>query len=671
MLVLACIEIAIFVLVFDTNAVTVFDLPKATFGHALAWAVLGVLVVLGLRGGVRIPVSPLFVSFYVVVAVAAVTTLTAENRYIAIFGDASRYLGLTTQFVLALITVALAVGLNHPRRAAWVAWTIAGISVLAGLYAVQQALGADPVHWTDVDPKVRPFATFGNPDYYGQFLAFVAVGCAALLAFSVGRLQTWMAAAVAVLAASSLALIVIVATRGSLVGVVAGALVLGPVWLRRTGISQGSMIRVAVAGLASLLVLGVVLIATPLGTRVLDITRGVGVRDRELLYDSAGRMFLDHPIVGVGMDNFSVAYPRYQQAEWFSLLGVNTTNSSAHNWILQTAATTGIVGLLATFALLGAFALHVWQRARDADAHPLLVAAVSLAAFYGSGLVLPGGQSIQWIPWVCLGVALASDLKTARVVGVLPPLRIPQSVQYAIVIILSAIALLQLGSWGADRSAKAAQIALGKSDMKGAVDAARAATAADPGRAAYWNDLGRSLERAKDLAGARAAYREATARSPYTPAFWWNLGPVELEFAKQNEPGARDAALNAMQRAIAASPENPESYDRLSRVQFNLGDYAGSLESEKRAIGIVQWEPKYYSQASEAARQLHDATAAIEFLQLGVARTESNDLRLTLAVRLVEASRHAEARRVLRDLLAKDPANKPAADLLRQLEAVP
>jgi len=68
---------------------------------------------------------------------------------------------------------------------------------------------------------------------------------------------------------------------------------------------------------------------------------------------------------------------------------------------------------------------------------------------------------------------------------------------------------------------------------------ARTATRVDPGRAVYWNDLGRALELVPDLAGARAAYRQATSRSPYTPAFWWNLGRMEQEFVRQNEPGSK------------------------------------------------------------------------------------------------------------------------------------
>jgi cytochrome c-type biogenesis protein CcmH/NrfG len=258
----------------------------------------------------------------------------------------------------------------------------------------------------------------------------------------------------------------------------------------------------------------------------------------------------------------------------------------------------------------------------------------------------------------------------ARVISVLPPLRIPKFAPHAIVVVLATVGLIHLGSFQADRYAKGAVVKLIRSEAQDAVMYALRATAADPGRAAYWNELGRAQNRAEDLVASRIAYREATTRAPYTAAFWWNLAAVEMEFAKRNEAGARDAAFEASRRAIEAGPENPESYDRLARIQFNLGDYRGSVETEKRAIALLSKEPKYYLQAAESARQLRDNPAMIEFLQQGVAATDSNDIRLQLAVRLIEASRRAEARQVLTDVLAKDPQNASARDLLRQLDAV-
>ncbi|HEV8537184.1 MAG TPA: O-antigen ligase family protein [Candidatus Limnocylindria bacterium] len=667
-LLLACAEVAILMLAFDPSVLNVFDLTKATFSHALAWPLLGVLVVVALVGGLRIPVTPLFIAFYLVLATEVLATATATNQYVATYGEVGRYLGLTTHAVLALVAVALAVSLDYPRRLSWLGWALGGASVVAGVYAIQQALGADPVRWTDQNSRLRPFATFGNPDFYGQFLSGVALACAAALAFGAAGRRLWLVLTLGSLGLMTVGLMVIVATRGSVIGVIGGAFVLGVLWLRRTGISRHAMTRFAAALVASLLAFGLVLVTTPLGGRVLDISRGVGLRDRVLLYDSAVRMFLDHPVAGVGFENFAVVYPRYQQAEWFALVGPNTTNTSAHSWIFHVAATTGLVGLLANFGLLAAFAAHAWRRAPEPDSTGLLVAAVATAAFYGSGLVLPGAQSIQWIPWACVGVALASDLRTARTVAVLPPLRIPTAVRVLIAVGLAVVALTQLGPLSANRSAKNAQNALGSAPASRAVEAARNATATDPGRAVYWNDLGRAVELVPDLAGARRAYREATARSPYTPAFWWNLGRMEQEFAKQGEAGAREAAYDAMRRAIAAGPQNSESYDRFARLQLALSDYAGAIENELQAIHYLPTEPRFYTVASEAARQARDTNASLDFLRAGVAATDSNELRLTLARGLIDADRIAEARTVLRDALAKEPSNATAVALMKQIE---
>jgi len=591
--------------------------------------------VVALSDGFRLPLSPTFVAFYAVVAVEVLTTVTAEDQYVAAYGEVGRYLGLTTHAVLALLAVAIAVSVDYPRRVSWLAWTIGAASALAGAYAVQQALGLDPVRWIDQDPRFRPFSTFGNPDFYGQFLAVVATGCAAVLVFT--RQRPWLMAVVALLGVFNVALMLVVQTRGSFVGIVAGAVVIATLWLRRSGLSRGVLARFAVASAGAALAVIVMLVTTPLGGRLLDIGRGIGLRDRVLLYQSAFQMFLDHPFLGVGFENFAVAYPRYQQAEWFAVAGMNTTNTSAHNWILHVAATTGIVGLLANLALLAAFTFHAWRRARDPNAAGVIVAFAAIATFYGSGLVLPGAQSIQWIPWVCVGVALASELRhgAARVVTALPPLRLSTILRALILAGLASVAFGQLGSIDANRAAKTAQSALGAGNATRAVTSARIATTVDSGRAVYWNDLGRSLELVPDLSAARGAYRQATSRSPYTPAFWWNLGRMEQEFAKQNEPGAREAAYEAMRRAIAANPQNPDSFDRFARMQIALGDDNG----------------------------------AIDILRQGILATDSNDLRVALARSLIAATRLPEARQVLRDALAKEPTNPAALDLQKQIGA--
>ncbi|HEU5288849.1 MAG TPA: O-antigen ligase family protein, partial [Candidatus Limnocylindria bacterium] len=528
-------------------------------------------------------------------------------------------------------------------------------------YALLQAAGADPVRWADLDSKARQFATLGNPDFYGQFLSAAAIAGAAIALFSdTPRLRALAGG----LAALSTVLLVLTATRGAVIGLVAGAIALGVLWLRRAGATRTALARLALAGAAFVAALGLAVLTTPLGDRLVALTEVANIQDRVLIYSSATRIFLDHPVLGVGFENFAVAYPGYEEAEGIKN---NRTQTSAHNWLLHVAATTGLVGLAATAAVLGAFAFHVWRRARDPDAPALLAAAGALVAFYASGLVLPGAQSIQWIPWACLGVALASDLRTAPVAMRLPPVRVPLLAVIAGLVVLMVLALAQTTVVTANRLAKTAETSLRAETAQRAVDAARGATDADPGRAVYWNDLGRALELVDDQAGARRAYREAVERSPYTPAFWWNLGRMHLFFARRGEEGAKAASYDAFRRGLEASPRNPDTYDQLARAQLALGDLADALASEERAIALYPGDPRYYTTAADAARLQGASTRSLDLLRAGVAATGSNELRLTLARRLIDARSENEARAVLNEVLRIEPGNAAAAELLRQL----
>src|SRR6185503_3326345 len=109
---LGCAMVAIFVLAMDASLLNVFDLAKAGYTHALAWLLLGVLIMVAASDGLQIARSPLFLGFYGLVGVEILTTATATNRYVALYGEVGRYLGLTTHLVLALLAVAIAVGME-------------------------------------------------------------------------------------------------------------------------------------------------------------------------------------------------------------------------------------------------------------------------------------------------------------------------------------------------------------------------------------------------------------------------------------------------------------------------------------------------------------------------------------------------------------------------------
>ncbi len=76
------------------------------------------------------------------------------------------------------------------------------------------------------------------------------------------------------------------------------------------------------------------------------------VLERMAHWQAALGMFGDHPWTGVGIGNYAVAYPRYALGRWQDPLG------HAHNYYLNVAAETGLVGLLAFLALLASCFVH-------------------------------------------------------------------------------------------------------------------------------------------------------------------------------------------------------------------------------------------------------------------------------------------------------------------------
>ena len=663
---LACLQTALFVLVIDPNAQDAFELPKAAVTHAVAWILLVALAVTVLRAGIAVPRSVLAAGIGLTVAADVAATVFAVDPYLALYGD-RRYLGLTSQLTLVELAIAVAVGIQFRSGLRWLAAVTAGVAAVAAGYAALQWLGRDPFPWT-VDPRARPFATTGNPDFYGQYLAVVLVTIvAAFVLLPVVRRGT-TATGLAALGVVAAILVTVVATRGALIGIVAGGVALAVLWLRRNGLNRGTLLRFGAAAAAALAASVIIIVATPIGARLGGLVQG-SFGDRVLLFGSALAMWRDHPILGVGPENLSVVYGAYRQPEVTEVLGRTFSQTSAHNFVLQTAATTGLIGLTALAVVLAAAAYRVWRSARDADGGPRLAAGAALAAYYGCALVLPASQSIEWIPWTCIGVILAPDV--ARVEqGPRFRIRVPTAVAVAALVAAAILASLEWGPVDASEGAGRGVAAIRAKAVDTGITLTRRATQLDPSRASHWFALGQALEAAHDTAGARTAYLEAARRRPDELPFWWGLSRTNIDLAAQGVPGAAAAAVDAAKRGIAADALDPNGYDQLARAQLlAAGDNAAAIESARHAIALYPRDPGYYLVAAEATRRAGDVAGSITWLRQGVAATEDADLRLNLARALIATAQTAEARAVLEALLKRDPTSGAALDLLRQLPA--
>ncbi len=358
----------------------------ALFGVVVIWVVARV------ASGQQIwlPTSVVQIPIAVFVAVVALTIPGALAP-----GSA---LAETLKWVAILLLISLCLALFARRDAGWLVFGIVlagGVQAVAGLYEFFGGSGAEHLRILD-DAHFRAFGTFGQPNPFGAFMGItlaMAVGGALGHLFELWRAilhrfrpgvdaSMSMPSALAFLpgfvfyagmAALILAGLLASWSRGAWMGFVCAAAVM-VFFLPRSPVKSIALVVILVLLAAFSWANG--WIPESISSRMVgffdELTTVTDVRGAELTdsnyavteriahWQSALEMARERPWLGVGFDNYEVAYPVYALMEWQNPLG------HAHNYYLNLLAETGIVGLGAyVLAWLAIFALTIWQWRRS------------------------------------------------------------------------------------------------------------------------------------------------------------------------------------------------------------------------------------------------------------------------------------------------------------------
>jgi O-antigen ligase len=227
-------------------------------------------------------------------------------------------------------------------------------------------------------PFVRAYGTIGQPNSFAGYMNMawplaLALAVGALLDFrfqmfdlrasSLSKVKNLKSKIILALGACCLALLLLSAlaaslSRGAWVGAACGvvgmALALGP-HARRWALAM-----LGLGGLA-LGLGGAGLLPNILADRLASITRYLAIFDagavaitpqnfavveRMAQMQAGWRMFLAHPLTGVGPGNYTPAYPAFAVGTWYASRG------HAHNYYIHMSAEAGVIGALAYLALL-------------------------------------------------------------------------------------------------------------------------------------------------------------------------------------------------------------------------------------------------------------------------------------------------------------------------------
>lgn len=401
--------------IFYRGTVDVFNLVKITTLWVLGLGALALWIASAVERRVFVPRMRLAVPALVFLAGAALATVFSQNPALSLVGLYHRYGGLIPFALYAAVALTL-VGLywERPGDLREIANTATAASVVMAAYVLIQAAGQDWIQWKDAAgrPPEFPVGTMGNSNFAGGYLGIVAPFF--LYSALTVRREIWRNVALVALGFDLLALW-FTQTRGGMIA--AGAGLLTVALMSRDRLPAWG--RAALMAVPVLAVLVAVLVVWHPGSerppgplsRIETFRTGTLVI-RSYYWGTAWRIFLDHPLLGTGLDTYFANYPRYRSPADGAELGLVITDKP-HNIYLEYAANAGIVGVGSYLALVGMGVWFGYRRRRSVDGPELLL----VSSFVGvlAGYLAQGVFSIDVPPlaamgWVGLaGVAVLAD----------------------------------------------------------------------------------------------------------------------------------------------------------------------------------------------------------------------------------------------------------------------
>jgi O-antigen ligase len=369
-------------------------LPAAPLTYLLPIMILSVVAYSALvRGLDRRPMPVVAVGIALLVASALLSSFDALDP------------GRAVSFLLIIGAAFFVAVVNTCRTRQQLLVVLAG--VLAALLfssvqgVVQHQIGDFTFQFSSSGGSVvgRVQAAFGQPDDYGGFLAIlipVAVG----ITFA-GSLPRWLRVLAAAAAAAGIPALIFSYSRWSMAACVIGSLI----WLL--------LVRPRVA-LKAGVVLGVIaLFFAPAHLR--DRFQNVGGDELTIRQDvnkAALDIYAEHPVLGVGVNNFQIAYAEQRAADTATQRRLFHNDellvpTAAPNEFLNTLTEQGLVGLLALLVFVVLSIKTAWGASKAADPAVRAIGVAVGMAVSASLVNSYSSISLQDVPVEALFVLLA------------------------------------------------------------------------------------------------------------------------------------------------------------------------------------------------------------------------------------------------------------------------
>lgn len=474
----------------------------------------------------------------------------------------------------AFLLVAIYLLLVRIMRTEFVRLRIGGLALVIGLVIGLAYLGSVLLMWLDwwdllgrfAMPPLRPNMAgmpFGGPSVVATVMVLITV----LAGVGLGTASRARVASLALLVVIAVAIVIVTGSRSAWIGLGGAIVLVGGLWLlvHRGSVSRGARDRRTIALLAGG-AMAVLVLAMTLGPRLLDRLVNSGDGGRPSYFAAALRMFEDAPVTGLGPGAWAARRIAYLEPG-----EVDFSVPHAHNVYLQTAAETGLVGIVAGVIAALAVGWLIYRSLRSGDdrrmawAWALLfgttyLAIVSLVGFYAS---LPGVVMLWVIPLAMLDGLATGGIGVPRRLAVAATGRV--AVAALAVACAASIAVLGWAESSATTLASATTAA-DEGDWTVAAEAATAAVEADPHPA---HQLMRALSAMASGEWASAIEKyEASLEVDDLPHAWVGLARATLENggSEGDVVAALESAMRMGRQDAAIMVAVADTFERLGRT---------------------------------------------------------------------------------------------------------
>jgi O-antigen ligase len=296
-------------------------------------------------------------------AVIALADFLGVNPYRSFWSNYERMEGLVAHIHLFLYFIIAGSVLKADEIWRWFWRTSLGVSLMVAYNAFAQLQGWGAVHQS----SNRLDATFGNSVYLAMYALF-SVFIATFLFFREGKEYPRGRFVYLAIAIINVAVMYYTQTRGTLLGLVGGvflALLLAALFDRE----HPERKKYALGGVIGVVILIGAFIAGKDASwiqenRTLSRMANISLTDpttisRFMIWRMSWEGFKEHPILGVGQDNFLYVFSKhydpdmYRQEPWFD---------RSHNVFFDWLTAGGSLGLLSYLSLFAAALYYIWRR---------------------------------------------------------------------------------------------------------------------------------------------------------------------------------------------------------------------------------------------------------------------------------------------------------------------